>query len=542
MEIGVAGHGTLMANGHTLDGTDGSVADVEVQRTRSAIIGVQPGSSGLAELSGQAQWTNTGNLVVGAAGAGTLVVQGSAVVLVGSTGTEELDLGAQPGGSGLVIQRGTATLQLEGNMAVGGTMAGAGGSGTVEGSVFDFNGAIVLWDHGTAELDGGALAGNVSIAAGGLVTGPGTLGAPNSTTVNNGTVIAAGGALGFFEIAGAGTLEVAAGGTVDTPYSSFYHGSRVLIDAGETIDFTGPGKLVTRSLIQGSTVTNPPILGFSNGDTLELVTGGPSLDPSSLVFSNGTLAIGDGQGGTAASIAFAGLGAAPNFSLATHTIADDQSGLAYQYDLTVACFAAGTRLRTVAGEIEVERLAAGDRLVTQRGASREVIWIGHRRIDCARHPNPSSVRPVRIAAGAFGPGRPHCDLALSPDHAVLVAGVLIPVRHLVNGTTIAPMPVAEVTYYHVELPCHDVVLAEGLPTESYLDTGNRRGFANGGGPIALHPDFASLRWDAEACAPLVVTGPQLDEARRLLTSTAIGLAACHATCQRERPPGEVRFG
>lgn len=44
--------------------------------------------------------------------------------------------------------------------------------------------------------------------------------------------------------------------------------------------------------------------------------------------------------------------------------------------------------------------------------------------------------------------------------------------------------VSVVTYIHVELPAHDVVLAEGLPAESYLDTGNRAGFVNGGEVIA----------------------------------------------------------
>ncbi len=83
------------------------------------------------------------------------------------------------------------------------------------------------------------------------------------------------------------------------------------------------------------------------------------------------------------------------------------------------------------------------------------------------------------------------------------------------------------TYYHVELPAHGVLLAEGLPAESYLDTGDRTNFANGGGPIALHPDFASRVWEAEGCAPLVVTGPVLDATRRWVNalSAAVPRAA-----------------
>jgi len=58
------------------------------------------------------------------------------------------------------------------------------------------------------------------------------------------------------------------------------------------------------------------------------------------------------------------------------------------------------------------------------------------------------------------------------------------------------------------------LLAEGLPVESYLDTGNRMRFANGGRMITLHPDFATLAWQAAGYAPLVVTGPELDRVRR----------------------------
>ncbi len=70
-----------------------------------------------------------------------------------------------------------------------------------------------------------------------------------------------------------------------------------------------------------------------------------------------------------------------------------------------------------------------------------------------------------------------------------VDGVLIPVRCLLNDASIRQTPCARVTYWHVELEAHDVLLAEGLPCESYLDTGNRGAFANGGGAVHLHPVF-----------------------------------------------------
>ena len=145
--------------------------------------------------------------------------------------------------------------------------------------------------------------------------------------------------------------------------------------------------------------------------------------------------------------------------------------------LPVACFAEGTRITTDRGCIAVQNLRVGDNIVASVGGLRPVQWLGHRRVDCARHPRPCDVWPVRVRADAVAPRQPARDLLLSPDHAVFLDGVLIPVRYLVNGASIAQMPIDALTYWHVELPMHDVLWAEGLPCETYLDTGNRAAFA-----------------------------------------------------------------
>jgi hypothetical protein len=174
----------------------------------------------------------------------------------------------------------------------------------------------------------------------------------------------------------------------------------------------------------------------------------------------------------------------------------------------------------------VESLQVGDRVRTvPQGRFEPVIWIGHRRIDCLRHPEPRQVRPVRIAADTFGRGLPKRDLFLSPDHAVFVNGVLIPVKYLINGRGVRQMVVRQVIYYHVELPRHAVLLAEGLPAETYLDIGHRDNFQNNDGGIRLFadfsgggPDIAMLR-EGEACAPFVVHGPELDQVREAIAAT-----------------------
>jgi hypothetical protein len=188
----------------------------------------------------------------------------------------------------------------------------------------------------------------------------------------------------------------------------------------------------------------------------------------------------------------------------------------------VYCFAAGTRVLTKRGAVAVENLREGDRVVTARDGGRlaPVRWIGKRTLSPARHKRPWDVAPIRVAAGAIGPGRPSRDLWLSPDHSLFLDGVLIRARDLLNGATITQEPVAEITYYHVELDRHDVLLAEGVPAESFLDTGNRGAFENGGEPVMVHAEFSRRVWERDACAPLVWEGDKLEAVRAMLAARA----------------------
>ena len=188
---------------------------------------------------------------------------------------------------------------------------------------------------------------------------------------------------------------------------------------------------------------------------------------------------------------------------------------AVQLALNAECYAHGTRLATERGEIAIETLRVGDRLLLAEGGVAPAIWIGRRVVEWRGQRWRERARQVRILAGAFGPGRPRRDLVVSPNHALFLDGVLIPARCLVDGTRVILEEVELIEWWHVELPGHAAILAEGLPAESYLDIGNRALFGVGVGVGLARRKVADVArlWEAAACVPLVSTGARLAEAR-----------------------------
>jgi hypothetical protein len=166
------------------------------------------------------------------------------------------------------------------------------------------------------------------------------------------------------------------------------------------------------------------------------------------------------------------------------------------------------RHRNPDGEVAVEDLAIGDLVLTADGTPMPIRWIGQRHM--AVSPGVANrILPVRIERGAFGHEMPHRDLLISPDHAVLVDGMLICAHQLLNGTAIRrETGLRLIHYFHIELEQHAILLAEGLPAESYLDTANRGFFDNADAPRILHPNLIdradTARRQAGSCAPFVV--------------------------------------
>ena len=185
-------------------------------------------------------------------------------------------------------------------------------------------------------------------------------------------------------------------------------------------------------------------------------------------------------------------------------------------EVAIVCYARGTLIRTPSGDRAVEDLKEGDAVLTANGGTEAIKWVGRRSVNCRQHPAPETVWPIRIKAGALGHQLPKRDLVLSPQHAILAEGVLIPAKILVNGVNVVVDETDSIEYYHIELPHHDLLVAEGLAAESYLENGDRGTFENSDEPTVLHPDFSRWTWDARACAELKVVGPEVDRVKATL--------------------------
>jgi len=206
--------------------------------------------------------------------------------------------------------------------------------------------------------------------------------------------------------------------------------------------------------------------------------------------------------------------------LAGNTIANPVT----QTFTSTACFMPGTRIATPQGERAVEELAIGDMVLTHEGRAAPIRWIGRKTVSLVFADKLRTV-PVRVRAGALGENVPVRDLLLSPDHALMVAGVLVQAGALVNGTTIVRetnVP-SSFVYYHVELADHALILAEGTPAETFIDNVDRMAFDNWAEHERLYGAAPGL---VEMDLPRAKSHRQLPaEVRALVAARAEALAA-----------------
>jgi Hint domain len=153
-----------------------------------------------------------------------------------------------------------------------------------------------------------------------------------------------------------------------------------------------------------------------------------------------------------------------------------------------ACFTRNTLISTPTGSTPVQDLAIGDLILNHQGQAVPVKWIGTQRV----HPAFGKDNlPVCIRAGALGSGLPLRDLFVSPCHAMYLAdGVLVQAKALINGITINQVQTwkGDVEYFHIETEHHEIILAEGAPTETFVDNISRECFNNYSEYHDLYPD------------------------------------------------------
>lgn len=459
-----------------------------------------------------------------------VLIENSGIVTNLSTGTIE--------GNGIAFSSSGGTPVSNVSVVNSGTILG----GPAYGAVYLQNGGNITNLAGTISGNGNGLYGIEILNVQGLNT-PSTI--TNAATIMGSgagaAILMASGVVGNRVIDQSGgvftgtvnggsnaTMELASttsAGVLTATSSQFTNFSALNIDSGARWTIKGDGNLATEF---------PLIGGFTAGDTISL-TGllqTPTTFASSVTTVSGTIETKVTIKATLASLetlTLLGSFASSSFDFVPGTT----TNLA-----PLACFVTGTRIATADGFRPVEALRIGDLVRTQSGEARPIRWIGHRSVDPRRHPKPEQVRPLRIAAGAFGPGRPERALFVSADHGICVHGVdagapvLVPAGLLANGDSIAPVDLGAVTYWHVELDSHDVILAEGLPVESYLDSGTRENFMSETIPARLHADFspashASL-WEVAGCLRLVRTGPLLEAARRQVGRDVPQASGVHA--------------
>lgn len=223
-------------------------------------------------------------------------------------------------------------------------------------------------------------------------------------------------------------------------------------------------------------------------------------------------------------------------TVVVNTVYDADGTLALDDDDVFPCFTVGTLIETPHGAVAVETLAVGDLVLTADHGPQPIRWIGRRRFDRRKLAENPALVPVRIRAGALGPDLPGCDLLVSPQHRIMLRSriarrmfganeVLVAAKQLLltEGVDLAD-DLAAVDYVHILFDRHEVVQANGTPTESlYL------------GPQTLQTLPAAAIAEITAVFPELADRLHAPEGARLLASGRQARKLAHRHAQNGQP-------
>jgi hypothetical protein len=194
--------------------------------------------------------------------------------------------------------------------------------------------------------------------------------------------------------------------------------------------------------------------GGDDFDTLDLRGSGPLRVTFGANPENGTVDFLDADGNTTGSMTFTNI------------------------ENVIPCFTPGTMIATPKGEVAVELLKAGDRIITRDNGIQEIRWTGQKALnwhDLNANPH---LKPIFVRQGSLGNGLPERDMMVSPNHRLLVANdrtalyfdeheVLVAAKHLVSQDGVQAVESLGTTYIHFMFDRHEVVLSNGAWTESF---------------------------------------------------------------------------
>jgi hypothetical protein len=503
------------ANALTVSGNGAGATDtITLNEAGGATITVNGGSISAGALNFTT--SATPSLVVGfgalnitgaISGAGALMASGGTLSVSGTinpgptlaidttAGSNLKILGTATSTGPIGLTSANQTLEIAGNLTIASSESAAA--------------ATIQLDGGTLQLAGG---GQLTLTGNATLKGAGTVSTANLGGDGTGTIMAAGGLL---ELTG-GTLQNTVGFTIADSATL-----KITDALPASANFTfAPGITGNSGLVFG-TVTSSVSETINN---LNVDTSGTGTPTDTISFSTPiTVVSATGQGTNAGTVTLTD--GANTITLNLTGLSDvswnpDTSGNTLFFS-NVACYCRGTRILTEHGEVAVEDLAVGDRVVTLSGELKPVKWIGHRTYFGRFIAGDRSRLPVRIAAGALADGIPSRELSVSPEHALYIDGALVAARLLINGTTITQAEaVDEVAYFHVELEAHDILLADGAPAESYIECDNRGMFLNAAEFARLYPDD---RRERQFCAPRLEAGAELAAITAAVTARAATL-------------------
>jgi len=558
---GTGGDGAYVASGASLTNKDTITGGYGISGGAGALVTSGGTLNNDYKILGGRSYSANGGTSTGAGGAGIVASGSGSTVTNSGTITGGMGTGTFSGGIGvdlsanatLTTTAATSSDSSSGNVYGGASAGGTGGDGADVASgarLFESNyvegGAGINGGAGAVVTSGAHLGDYFTVLGGAASSGLGGAGivatGPSTTVTSYGW---SGGGASVDGNGGAG-LELYSNATFTN--NDWIFGGNSTNGSGGVGVYLDGGTLITSYLIQGgyqgatqadavqfgaaesSLVVESgasfsgAIGGFKVGDTIDISNLTPSQVADDFNDESDTLVT-----PTDGTLQFQG-----NFAGEAFEFTSIDNGAGTQITITsTACFRRGTRITTALGEVAIEDLSIGDSVRTWGGTLRPIRWIGRRRYSRVVATGNKDVLPIRIDAGALGNGLPRRDLWVSPEHGLLIDGVLIPARALQNGVSIVQdVAAVEVHYLHLEFAAHEVIYAEGAPSESYVDEERRLCFDNAAEYRALYPQaiFETRRF----CAPRIEEGALIEAVRWRL---ATGVTGRSTTIERH-----YRFG